>query len=202
MFNNEIIDQLKTDMMVAAKRAYQRGIQTGSGGNFSVRVPGEELMLVKASGGSFIDVDHDGILITDFDGNLVSGDGKPTREAVLHGYLYKSRPDIDAVMHCHAPYSIVWASNNEILENVTFHSLLKLNSECPILRIESPMVRKQDFGMIDDMFKKYANLSAFILYKHGIVAVAKDILTAEHHAELVEETAQIASFNKIMRKLA
>ena len=200
--NNKTIGQLKELMIMAARRAYQRGIQTGSGGNFSTRVPGEDLMLVKASGGSFADVDGKGILITDFDGNLVDGVGKPTQEALLHGYIYKTRANINAIMHCHAPFSIVWGSQNSTLSNVTFHFHLKLNSECPILNVNSPMVRRQDFGMIDEIFKEHGNLSAFILKKHGIVAMAKDILDAEHHAELIEETSQIAIFNKLLEKFA
>jgi ribulose-5-phosphate 4-epimerase/fuculose-1-phosphate aldolase len=35
------------------------------------------------------------------------------------------------------------------------------------------------------------DLKAFIQAKHGIFAMARTITLAEHHAELVEETAQI-----------
>jgi len=74
----EDLQLLKEQMVLASKRAYHRGIQTGSGGNISVRVPGKDLMIVKASGSSFEDSTVDGFLITDFDGNLVEGIGKPT----------------------------------------------------------------------------------------------------------------------------
>ena len=40
----------KNDFLAAAKRTYESGIQTGTGGNLSVRIPGENLMIVKPSG--------------------------------------------------------------------------------------------------------------------------------------------------------
>ena len=83
---NETIYKLAQELADASKRAYIRGIQTGSGGNVSARIPGTETMLVKASGGSLGDCTPEEFLITDFDGNVMEGTGKPTREALLHGY--------------------------------------------------------------------------------------------------------------------
>lgn len=79
--------EIAEKLVIASKRAYNRGIQTGSGGNVSARIPGTETMLVKASGGSLGDCSPEGFLITDFEGNLIEGTGKPTREALLHGYI-------------------------------------------------------------------------------------------------------------------
>ena len=69
----------KNDFLAAAKRTYESGIQTGTGGNLSVRIPGENLMIVKPSGFSYGQCTEDNLCITDFDGNVVMG-GKPTRE--------------------------------------------------------------------------------------------------------------------------
>ena len=105
---NEDIYEIAKKLVTASERAYNRGIQTGSGGNVSARIPGTETMLVKASGGSLGDCTPEGFLITDFDGNLIEGNGKPTREALLHGYIYKMREDVNAVVHVHAPYAIIF----------------------------------------------------------------------------------------------
>ena len=39
------------------------------------------------------------------------------------------------------------------------------------------------------------------LADHGVVAMGKDPLAAEHTAELVEETAQVAILDKVVEKL-
>ena len=112
---DEQVRKISEELVIACKRAYTRGIQTGSGGNVSARVPGKDLMIVKASGSSFIDSTPEGFVITDFDGNLVEGKGKPTREALLHGLLYRICPNVNAVVHTHSPYSVAWASTEKAL---------------------------------------------------------------------------------------
>ena len=114
--------EIAEKLVIASKRAYNRGIQTGSGGNVSARIPGTETMLVKASGGSLGDCTPEGFLITDFDGNVVEGAGKPTREALLHGYIYKLRPDVQSVVHVHSPYAII------ILQQNSFFNLRRTRS--------------------------------------------------------------------------
>ena len=186
------IDKIKDEMIIAAARAYTRGIQTGSGGNFSARVPGEKLMILKSSGGSFMDATRENLLITDFEGKIVEGCGKPTREALLHGLVYKIAPHVNGVMHCHSPWSISWASTKKDLDIVTYHQQLKFGCPIPTLDVKAPVVGVDDFPMIEDLFKKYPQLPAFLLVDHGVVAVGDTIINAEHNAELVEETAQIA----------
>ena len=191
-------------MTLAASRAYHRGLQTGSGGNLSARLPGTNLMIVKASGGSFADCDEHGAgwIVTDFDGNLAPGEkGKPTREALLHGFLYKILPAVNGIMHTHSPWSISWADAEDRLPCVTWHASLKFGcDELPVADVRAAVVPKEDFGGIEKYFKANPKLPAFILKGHGIVAVGADIVEAEHTAELVEETAQVALFTKLAKK--
>ncbi len=197
----EEVYKIAENLVIASKRAYNRGIQTGSGGNVSARIPGTETMLVKASGGSLGDCTPEGFLITDFDGNLIEGQGKPTREALLHGYIYRLRSDIHAVVHVHSPYAIGWSSSKKDLPLVTWHARLKNPADYPTLDVHGAMVRPEDIPMVEEMFRKTPDISAFLLADHGVVAMGKDPLSAEHVAELVEETAQVAILNKLVERL-
>ena len=197
----EEVYKIAENLVIASKRDYNRGIQTGSGGNVSARIPGTETMLVKASGGSLGDCTPEGFLITDFDGNLIEGQGKPTREALLHGYIYRLRPDIHAVVHVHSPYAIGWSSSKKDLPLVTWHARLKNPADYPTLDVHGAMVRPEDIPMVEEMFRKTPDISAFLLADHGVVAMGKDPLSAEHVAELVEETAQVAILNKLVERL-
>lgn len=195
-----IYQQLET----AAHRAYTRGIQTGSGGNLSARVNDANKMIVKASGGSFADcsANGSGFVLTDFDGKVLDeSENKPTREVYLHGMLYEINPSIGGIMHCHSPWAISWSFTRLPLPLITQHLRLKLGVLIPVVDIDSPMIRPEDRALIQSLFDQDEKPQAFILVGHGVVAVGKDILEAEHNAELVEETAQIAIFNSIMRKL-
>lgn len=192
------------NLALAAQRAYSRGIQTGSGGNLSARV-GDNLMLVKSSGGSFADCDAsgNGFVLTDLDGVVQEGlPGKPTREVFLHGLMYKLRPDVNGIVHSHSPWAITWSFTKEELPMITQHLKLKFKSPIPVMDIDSPMVRPEDESALTGLFRKTPMLPAFILVGHGVVALGKDALEAEHNAELVEETAQIAVLHALMTRNA
>lgn len=192
------------ELTLAAGRAYNRGIQTGSGGNLSARVPGKNMMIVKSSGGSFIDCDEEGSgwIITDFDGTPLAGQkGKPTREVVLHGGLYKAVPRIGSIVHCHSPWSIVWSYSKKDLPMTTWHCQLKFGTPLPVIDVKSPMVPLEEMQAIVGLFRNNPDLPAFMLVGHGVVAVGKTAVDAEHTAEMVEETAMVTVLKSISEKL-
>ena len=59
----------------AAKNMYRLRYQMSNGGNLSVRVPQQELMIVKKTDVAFDEVNRDNLVVTDFDGNVVEGTG-------------------------------------------------------------------------------------------------------------------------------
>ena len=99
--------EIAEKLVIASKRAYNRGIQTGRWWKCKCQNTRNRNNACKSkrriSGRLYVQKE---LLITDFEGNLIEGTGKPTREALLHGYLYKLRPDIQAVVHVHSPYAI------------------------------------------------------------------------------------------------
>ena len=193
--------KIKQELILASQRCYARGVQTGTGGNVSARVPGEDLMIVKPSGKSFGDCTVNDLLITDFDGKLVEGEGKPTREALLHGFIYKKMLTVSSVVHCHAPWSIGWSSTKKDLPLVTYHAILKIGYPIPTLDIKAGVVSPTDFYKVEEIFKKNPNLIGFLLVDHGIVAVGNNAINAEHNLELIEETAKIAYLKALAKKL-
>ena len=190
------------DLTIAAHRAYTRGLQTGSGGNLSVKIPEEHGMIVKNSGGSFADCDAkgDGWVAMNFDGTLKEGEvGKPTREWMLHGVLLEHLEDCNAVVHTHSPYTIAWADKHKDIPLVTWHSELKIGCALPVFDVHAAVVPKKDIEEILKILKENTSLPAIVLRGHGLVVTGKNAVAAEHMAELVEETAQIAFLENIIR---
>lgn len=183
----------------AARRAYKRGLQTGNGGNISARIPGSEQMLVTASGGSFMDCDAGGSgwVSADFNGAAAAG-SVPSREAAMHGFLYRRYPEVMAVVHCHAPYSIAWAAAENELPFVSWQASLKLGHPVPVIAQRQPAVSPKECERIAAHLEKSAGLLCFLLREHGLVAMGATPLEAEHLAEFVEECAQIAVLKRLM----
>jgi L-ribulose-5-phosphate 4-epimerase len=193
------VSEIRKQLITAAHRAYNRGFQTNSGGNFSARVPGKDLMVVKPSGKAFIDCDEHCLVITDFFGNVVEGDLKPTKESLLHGSIYRTVADAGAIMHCHAVWGIVFADGGTDLDMCTMQAQLKFPAPVRNIAITTPAVTEEEMPQVLELFAQNPKTNAFILRKHGTVAVARDIITAEHIMELVEETAKIAVLSQLYR---
>ena len=182
----------KTDFLQAAARTYQSRIQTGTGGNLSVRIPGTDLMIVKPSGYSYGQCSEENLTITDFAGNLQEGTYKPTIESTLHGNLYRRYANIGGIVHTHSPYSILISLNFSRLNLVTLHSELKLKKPIQVIDVTTQSVTEEELPKVFAVMDQAPDTSAFILRGHGIVAMASNATKAGQIAELIEETAEIA----------
>lgn len=190
----------KNDFLQAAARTYESGIQTGTGGNLSVRIPGTDLMLVKPSGYSYGQCSEENLTITDFAGNLLEGTCKPTRESTLHGNLYKRYPNIGGIVHTHSPYAILISLQCSELNLVTMHAELKLKHPIRVIDVATQAVTEEELPKVFAVMDADPTISAFILKGHGIVAMASNAVKAGQIAELIEETAQIAWNQKLYQK--
>ena len=190
----------KNDFLRAAGRTYDSGIQTGTGGNLSVRLD-DHLMIVKPSGFSYGACSEENLTVTDFSGTLVQGNYQPTRESVLHGNLYKKFTEIGGIVHVHSPYAILASLHFDQVELVTMHSALKLEAPIPVIDVKTQAVEEQELYKVFDAFEKNPSLTAFILRGHGIVAVGKTAEKAGQTAELIEETAMIFWEDEKMKRL-
>lgn len=181
----------KNDFLLAAGRTYESGIQTGTGGNLSVRIPGTDLMIVKPSGFTYGQCSEEDITITDFDGNLVEGINKPTQESTLHGNLYRRYSKIGGIVHTHSPFAIMVSLVASELPLVTMHSSLKLKNPIKVVDVTTQAVTKEELPKVFSVLDADESASAFILKGHGIVAFSSNCTKAGQIAELIEETAQI-----------
>ena len=191
------LEDLISDLAAAARRFSDNGMQLSNGGNLSARVPGENLMLIKGTDVAFSQVSARTLVIADFDGNLVKGEMKPSKESLLHGALYRKMPEVQAIMHCHSPWANSWGATGLSLPPATYHSTLKLGDCVPVFDTNSYAVPAECFPPILAHFSQHPSSRAFILARHGQVALGRTVQEAAFLAELVEETAQIAVLSKI-----
>lgn len=190
----------KTDFLQAAARTYESGIQTGTGGNLSVRIPGTDLMLVKPSGFSYGQCCEENLTVTDFDGNLQEGVYKPTQESTLHGNLYRRYENIGGIVHTHSPYAILVSLHFPELSLVTMHAGLKLKKPVKVVDVTTQAVTPEELPKVFAVMDEDPSTAAFLLKGHGIVAMASNAVKAGQIAELIEETAQIFWNQKLMKK--
>lgn len=190
-----IIEQKMIELMEIAKRCFTMGLQTGTGGNISIRVD-ESSVVIKPSGVGFVECSPENLLVVDLDGNIIKGDSKPSKDMDFHLGIYKVRDDVNGIVHVHSPWATAWASSGKELPTLTVHSNAKLG------RIPTvPVGPNGGAQTAESIVAEYSepSLKAALLEKHGSVGVGKTLLAAQHVVELIEETAHIAAIEKLIR---
>ena len=115
-----VCDHEREQLAAAAKRLFLAGLQRSDGGNLSIRLSGDA-MLIKASGASFYQLAPSDLCVCDLSGQPATSPSKPSRESGLHGALYQAFPEVGAIVHCHAPWAISFTTTVPILPGTAYH---------------------------------------------------------------------------------
>ena len=183
------------ELMAIAKRAFDAHLQTGTGGNISIRLDQKDQVVIKPSGIGFVECNENNLLIVDLEGNILQGDAKPSKDMPFHLGIYRQRQDVNGIVHVHSPWATAWAAVNREIPPVTVHAKDKLGS-IPVVPV-GPDGGNQTPESIIDLFKDQTRVAA-TLENHGTVGVGKNLLAAQHIVELIEETAHIAAVAQII----
>jgi L-ribulose-5-phosphate 4-epimerase len=108
------------------------GLVSWTSGNLSARVPGEDLMVIKASGVPFESMTPESIVVCDFSGRLVDGDLSPSSDAATHGYVYRYLKHVGAVAHTHSAYATAFAARAEPIPCVLTAMADEFGGEIPV----------------------------------------------------------------------
>ena len=101
------VRQARVDLAACLRMAARLGLQEGICNHFSAVVPGRpDLFLVNPYGLAFGEVTASSLLICDFEGGVVAGDGVPEATAFfIHARLHLRNPRAVAAFHTHMPYA-------------------------------------------------------------------------------------------------
>lgn len=103
--DSEEIWKARADLAACLRMAARLGLEEGICNHFSAVVPGHpDLFLVNRLGFAFQETTASSLLICDFEGNVISGDGVPEATAFfIHARLHKMSPRVGAAFHTHMP---------------------------------------------------------------------------------------------------
>jgi L-fuculose-phosphate aldolase len=124
------------------------------------------------------------ICTIDFDGNVLEGTGKPPLEFHLHAGIYKSRPDVDAIVHAHPKWSTFLTMTGHAYEPVYGQGSLVY----PMPVLDSPRsINNPD--MAARLAATLGDRPAAMMKAHGAVTVGKSVVEAFVLANYLEENA-------------
>jgi len=177
----------KEEIIRVARRAVNMGLQSGMGGNLSLRAGSRFLM--KATGKSLYDLTDDDIVLVDASGKVQGGGGIPTKEVRFHLGIYRTRGDVNGIVHYHAPFATTFAAKGIPIPTHTIQAKRSFPSMPVVPELEDGSAELAD-QVVGAFWDPEVNL--VLLAGHGLVAVGKTLEEAEALAELAEETAKIA----------
>ncbi len=114
------------------------------------------------------------IICIDPDGKQIEGDLKKTSEYILHTEIYKMRPDVHSVVHCHAPFSTAWAQAGQTYESKCATEGILQFGKVPCCRYGTPGTE----AILGNLSEYVMDYDTVFLENHGVVAYAADPLTA------------------------
>ena len=171
----------------------RHGLVSWTSGNISARVPGEELMVIKASGVPFDELTPETMVVCDLAGSVVEGDLAASSDAATHGYVYRHRLDVGGVAHTHSPYATAFAARGEPIPCVLTAMADEFGGEIPV----GPFARIGDDeigrGIVDLMAEHRS--PAMLMQNHGVFTVggtARDAVKAAVMCEDVARTVHLA----------
>ncbi|MBC2744785.1 MAG: class II aldolase/adducin family protein [Desulfosarcina sp.] len=77
------------------------GSLLSAGGNVSVRIPDEPVVVITPSGKPYMELVPENICVVDFNLNRIDSDLAPSIETAMHVGIYQNRADVGAVVHTH-----------------------------------------------------------------------------------------------------
>jgi L-fuculose-phosphate aldolase len=127
----------------------------------------------------------DDIVTVDFDGALVEGTPRPPLEFHIHSEIYRSRPDVNVVMHTHPRWSTMLTMVGAPFQPVYAQGVLL--GDVPIM--DSPLsINTKAMG--ERLAAMLGPARAVLLKSHGAVVVGADIIECFALATYLEENAR------------
>jgi len=168
-------------------RMYNENLTVGTWGNISARDPETGNIYLTPSGMNYHSCVSSDIIVYDKTGKKLEGNRVPTIEKDLHLGIYQRRPDVNAIVHTHPVYSLVFACLGEEIPLIIDEAAQLLGST----------VRCAEYGLpgtaelAEYCFKVLDKGNACLLKSHGAVCVAGDMDLAFKIASVLEQTAQV-----------
>ena len=159
-----------------------------SGGNVAYRMPSGDI-LITPSGMIYENMVASDILVVSLDGEIVEGTRKPSVDTEALLYIFKNRPDINAVIHTHQPYA---TGLGLVMDEIPCNLSTMANG------VEGPVAVAEygDAGSISMGVKALEAIGdrlAVVLKHHGVIAVGASLRQALFAAVYLEEAAKTIS---------
>lgn len=181
-----LMEKARLELVEYGKMLVKAGLTKGTGGNLSVFDREAGTVAITPSGMDFFEIKPEDIVIIDLDGKVIEGHRTPSSEWEMHLMPYRTRDDIDAVVHAHVMYTTILSCLHETLPATHY-----------MIAVAGPDVRCAEYATFGthelavNACKAMEDRRAVILANHGVLAGAQDLKNAYNIVEEIEYCSEI-----------
>jgi ribulose-5-phosphate 4-epimerase/fuculose-1-phosphate aldolase len=177
-------EDVRHQIIAIVDELYEAGLITPKGGNVSTRIPeSDELWITPTQlykGG----LTEEKLIRVNLQGKKLDGRDRPSVELPMHLLAYRTREDVGAVIHTHAPMAIVVGLYDEPISPITIEAVAL--GRVPIAPFLLSGTKEQSRSIVDAL----GDGSAVLLRNHGLLTVGKDLREAASKAQQLEFAAR------------
>ena len=184
----DVVAALRREVCALHAELPRNGLVAWTSGNLSARVPGEDLMVIKASGVPYDELTPEAIVVCDLHGTLVEGDLAPSSDAATHGCIYRHRHGDGGVAHTHSAYATAWAARGEPIPCVLTAMADEFGGDIPV----GPFARigDEELGHAVVATLEDSRSPAALMRNHGVFAIGAGPREAVKAAVMCEDVAR------------
>src|SRR5438874_13140732 len=178
--------KLKEQICEIGRRVYAKGFAAANDGNISIRLNDREILCSPTMMSKGFMKPED-LCKVDYEGKQLAGTRKRSSEILLHLAVYKNRPDVNAVVHCHPPHATAFAVAHEPIPKCVLPEVEVFLGEVPMAVYETPGTQK----FADTIVPYVKDCNTIILVNHGTLTFGPDLEKAYFNTEIIDAYCNI-----------
>lgn len=179
------------------RRLYAQNLTTCSGGNLSMRIDEDHVLITpSALDKGRISADQIGLLT--IDGENLTPELKASIETQMHLLVYKTRPDVKAVVHAHPVMATSFSAMTVDIDTTLTaeaYAVLGIPGKAPYALMGTQ-------GLAERVALVIKNKNIAIMENHGIITVGPTILKAFDRLEVLEAAAKMTIITSLMQRVS
>jgi L-fuculose-phosphate aldolase len=187
--------ELRQQIADFSQLTYRKSYLASTDGNLSARLPdGNVICTPTIINKGFVRPEDP--VVVDLDGRHVRGERKASSEIEMHTLIYKLRPDVNAVVHCHPPCATAYAAAGIPLNKALISEVVLALGCIPLAEYGTPGTAE----LTDSLEPWIADYDALLMANHGVVTYGANMMEAYNRMDTVEHFAKISIYTRILGK--
>jgi ribulose-5-phosphate 4-epimerase/fuculose-1-phosphate aldolase len=183
--------QARVDLAACFRMAARHGLEEGICNHFSAVVPGyDDLFIVNPYGYAFRELTASKLLVCDFHGNVVAGDGQPEATAFyIHARIHLNVPRAKVVFHTHMPYATALSMTEGEPLIFAGQTALKFYGRTAVDQTYNGLALDNSEG--DRIAAAIGEADIVFMKHHGVMVLAPTIAAAWDDLYFLERACQV-----------